>query len=133
MYLTIQNDSASGYDYSNVAGGSTDQLRDLVLFFNSTDRISSDVGTPVFLRNIQALEFHTRVPQYLFYMYSFSLDPESDQPTGHVNFSRIDQKKLVLNLNASTANRYITVYALSYNFLAVGNATADVIFKNYIS
>ena len=133
MYLTIQNDSASGYDYSNVNGGSTDQLNNLVMFFNSTDRISEDVGTPIFLRNIQALEFHTRVPQYLFYMYSFSLDPESDEPSGHVNFSRIDQKNLVLNMNPSLSNRYITVYALSYNFLAVGNATADVIFKNYIS
>ena len=133
MYLTIQNDSASGYDYSNVNGGSTDQLSNLVMFFNSTDRISEDVGTPIFLRNIQALEFHTRVPQYLLYMYSFSLDPESDEPSGHVNFSRIDQKNLVLNMNPSLSNRYITVYALSYNFLAVGNATADVIFKNYIS
>ena len=133
MYLAIQNDSASGYDYSNVANGATDQLNNLVMFFNSTDRISADVGTPIFLRNVQALEFHTRIPQYLFYMYSFSLAPESDEPTGHVNFSRIDQKNLVLNLNPSLANRYITVYALSYNFLTVGNATADVIFKNYIS
>jgi len=95
--------------YSNVAGGSTDQLANMVLFFNSTDRISADVGTPIFLRNIQALEFHTRVPNYLFYMYSFSLDPESVQPTGHVNFSRIDQKNLVLNMNPSQANRYITI------------------------
>jgi hypothetical protein len=133
MFVTIQNDSATGYDYSNVANGTTDQLSNLVMFFNSTDRISSDVGTPILLRNIQALEFHTRVPQYLFYMYSFSLDPESDQPTGHVNFSRLDQKNMIVNMNASTANRYIRIYALSYNFMMVGNATADVIFKNYIS
>ena len=133
IFLTIQNDSAMGYDYSNVSGGSTDQLVSMVLFFNSTDRISSDVGTPVFLRNIQALEFHTRVPNYLFYMYSFSLDPESEQPTGHVNFSRIDQKNLILTMNPSQANRYVTIYALSYNFLMVQNATADLVFKNYIS
>jgi len=133
IFLTIQNDSAKGYDYSNVSGGSTDQLSTMVLFFNSTDRISSDVGTPVFLRNIQALEFHTRVPTYLFYMYSFSLDPESAQPTGNVNFSRIEQKNLVLTMNPSQANRYVTVYALSYNFLMVQNATADLVFKNYIS
>ena len=133
IFMTIQNDSASGYDYSNVAGGSTDQLSSMVLFFNSTDRIASDVGTPIFLRNIQALEFHTRVPDYMFYMYSFCLDPESLQPTGHVNFSRIDQKNLVLVMNPSQANRYVTIYALGYNFLSVGNATAEVIFKNYIS
>jgi hypothetical protein len=133
IFLTIQNDSASGYDYSNVAGGSTDQLSSMVLFFNSTDRIASDVGTPIFLRNIQAIEFHTRVPDYLIYMYSFSLDPESRQPAGHVNFSRIEQKNLVLNMNPSQANRYVNIYAISYNFMSVGNATAEVIFKNYIS
>jgi hypothetical protein len=133
IFMTIQNDSARGYDYSNVAGGTTDQLVSMVLFFNSTDRIASDVGTPIFLRNIQALEFHTRVPNYLFYMYSFSLDPESVQPTGNVNFSRIDQKNLVLTMNRSLANRYVTIYALSYNFLMIQNATAEVIFKNYIS
>ena len=133
IFMTIQNDSARGYDYSNVAGGTTDQLVSMVLFFNSTDRIASDVGTPIFLRNIQALEFHTRVPDYLFYMYSFSLDPESVQPTGNVNFSRIDQKNLVLTMNRSLANRYVTIYALSYNFLMIQNATAEVIFKNYIS
>ena len=66
-------------------------------------------------------------------MYSFSLDPESVQPSGSVNFSRIDQKNLVLTMNPSQTNRYVTVYALSYNFLMVGGATAEVIFKNYIS
>lgn len=133
LFLTIQNDTAVGYDYSNVTGGTTEQLSNLALFFNSTDRISVDVGTPIFLREIQALEFHTRIPEYLFYMYSFCLDPESGRPTGHVNFSRIDKKNLILNLNPSTANRYITIYALSYNFVLVADATADVIFKNYVS
>lgn len=133
MFLTVQNDTASGYDYSNVTNARTEQLSNLTLFFNSTERISVDVGIPVFLREIQALEFHTRIPQYLFYMYSFSIDPESNRPTGHVNLSRIDKKNLILNLNPSTANRYITIYALSYNFVMVANATADVIFKNYVS
>lgn len=133
MFFVIQNDTAGGYDYSNVTGGTTDQLSSLILYFNSTDRISADIGSPVFLRNLQALEFHTRQPGYLFYMYSFSLDPESDIPTGHVNFSRIDKQNLVLNLNPSLANRYVTIYALSYNFLLVQDASARVVFKNFTS
>jgi hypothetical protein len=129
LFLYIQNDSAKGYDFSNGAG--QDQLTDLSLYFNSTDRISSDVGTPIFLRNIQALEFHTRVPKYLFYMYSFSLDPESEKPTGHVNFSRLDKQILNLNLTPSSANRNIFVWAVSYNFLKISDSTADVVFKNF--
>ena len=133
LYLTIQNDTARGYDYSNVTGGSSDQLVNMTLLFNSTDRISSEVGTPIFLRNIQGLEFHTRVPDYLFYMYSFSLDPESESPTGHVNFSRIDNQTLMLQLSPSLANRYVTVWAQSYNFLLVENGKAQVVFKNFIT
>jgi hypothetical protein len=129
LFLYIQNDSAKGYDFSNGAG--QDQLTNLSLYFNSTDRISSDVGTPIFLRNIQALEFHTRVPNYLFYMYSFSLDPESDKPTGHVNFSRIDKQILNLNLSPSPANRNIFIWAVSYNFMKISDSTADVVFKNF--
>ena len=117
IFLIIQNDTATGYDYSNVTGGSSPQLQDLTLFFNSTERISADVGTPLFLRNLQALEFHTRIPDRFFYMYSFSIDPESSAPSGQINFSRIPLQNLKLNLTASTANRYIRVWAVSCNFI----------------
>ena len=130
LFFVIQNDSARGYDYTT--DGSTEQLQNLVLYFNSTDRISSDVGTPVFLRNIQALEFHTRTPDHKFYMYSFSLDPEGDSPAGHVNFSRIKNQVLELTLNPSTANRNISVYAVSYNFLEFEpGQPARILFNNF--
>ena len=128
LFLVIQNDTATGYDYSNVSGGSTSQLQDLTLFFNSTERISPDVGTPLFLRNLQALEFHTRIPDRLFYMYSFSIDPESATPSGQINFSRIPIQNLKLNLTPSTANRYIRVWAVSYNFL---DKDFRVLFNNF--
>lgn len=132
LFFVIQNDSARGYDYTT--DGSTDQLQNLVLYFNSTDRISSDVGTPVFLRNIQALEFHTRTPDHKFYMYSFSLDPEGDSPAGHVNFSRIKNQVLELTLNSSPANRNISVYAVSYNFLEFyPGESARILFNNFES
>jgi hypothetical protein len=133
MYLVIQNSSAQGYDYSNVSGGTTDQLLNMSLTFNTTERIAFNVGTPVFLRNIQGLEFHTRIPDRLFYMYSFSLDPEGDEPTGHVNFSRISNQNLILNMSASTDNRNIVVYAANYNFLTVDKGHAPVMFPNFES
>ena len=131
MFLVIQNSTAQGYDYSNVTGGTTDQLSNLSLVFNTTERIAFNVGTPIFLRNIQALEFHTRIPDRLFYMYSFSLDPEGDEPTGHVNFSRIQFQNLILNMNASTSNRNIIVYATNYNFLTIDKGRAPVMFPNF--
>lgn len=131
MFFVIQNDTARGYDYT--VDGSGDQLQSLILFFNSTDRISAEVGTPLFLRNIQALEFHTRIPDRQFYMYSFSLDPQNDAPSGHVNFSRISNQSLKLILNPSAANRYISVWAVNYNFCYVAHDAAEVLFTNFES
>ena len=133
MFIVIQNSSARGYDYSNVANGTTDQLSNVTLFFNTTERIQAQIGTPMFLRNIQALEFHTRIPDRLFYMYSFSLDPENPLPSGHVNFSRIPQQSLLVNMNSSTDNRTITIYAQNYNFLGINKGKVTAMFSNFES
>ena len=133
LFVVIQNDSALGYDYSNTATsastsiGTGDLLNNLQLDFNGVSRIDPIVGTPQFLRIIQPLEFHTRVPDRLFYMYSFSLDPEGEDPCGSVNLSRIKNQKLYLSLNPSPANVKIRVYVSSYNFLE----GSKVIFSNF--
>ena len=77
------------------------------------------------------MEFHTRVPGYYFYMYSFSLDPESMRPSGGVNLSRIQNQILKLNLNPSASSRAIRVYAVNYNFLEVKDGSATILFSNF--
>jgi len=67
----------------------------------------------------------------LFYMYSFSLDPEGDSPTGSVNLSRIKNQNLYLNFTNNSQNVYIRVYAVSYNFLETSNNSAKVTFSNF--
>ena len=130
LYFVIQNDSALGYDF--LAGpGPVEQIASLELLFNTTERISRDIGTPLFLRVIQGMEFHTRVPGYYFYMYSFSLDPESMRPSGGVNLSRIQNQILKLNLNPSASSRAIRVYAVNYNFLEVKDGSATILFSNF--
>lgn len=138
LFFVIQNNSALGYDFSNTAAnsitstdyGTGDQLASLALFFNSTERISSDVGSPLFLSTIQALEYHTRNPSRIFYMYSFSLDPEGSVPTGSVNMSMIKNQILQIALRQSAAARDIRVYAASYNFLHFENGRTMLEFPN---
>lgn len=137
LFFILQNDSALGYDYSNTATaastsiGTTDLLQSLQLSFNVTDRIQYQVGTPQFLRIIQPMEFHTRMPDRLFYMYSFTLDPEGPYPCGSVNLSRIKNQILNVNFVPSPANVNVRVYAKSYNFLEVENGKARVVFSNF--
>jgi len=129
LFFVIQNETALGYDF--LASPNLQQITNLELIFNSTERISTEVGTPLFLRVIQGLEFHTRVPGYYFYMYSFSLDPESRRPSGGVNMSRIQNQILKLNLNPSASARVIRVYAVNYNFLRVADGSATILFSNF--
>jgi len=131
LFFVIQNETALGYDFLANNTSNVQQIVNLELLFNSTERISTDVGTPLFLRVIQGLEFHTRVPGYYFYMYSFSLDPESRRPSGGVNMSRIQNQILKLNLNPSASARAIRVYAINYNFLQVANGSATILFSNF--
>ena len=138
LFFVIQNNTALGYDFSNIASGTIsqtafgtgDQLAQLNLFFNSTERISTDVGSPLFLSTIQALEYHTRNPDRIFYSYSFSIDPEGDVPTGAVNMSMIKNQILQLNLALSLAAREIRIYAASYNFLHFEDGTTQLEFPN---
>jgi len=139
LFFVLQQDSARGYDYSNTATtsaasgtiGTGDLLNNLQLDFNTVTRIDPTVGTPQFLRIIQPLEFHTRVPDRLFYMYSFSLDPEGESPCGSVNLSRIKNQNLYFNFSVNPTNINIRIYAVSYNFLESSNNSIKVTFSNF--
>jgi hypothetical protein len=137
MFFVIQNSGAFGFDYTtngtfsldgnSYTNGTTEQLSNLVLKFNGVERIDKNIGTPLFLRVIQPMEYHTRVPDRKFYMYSFSLDPENlVVPTGQVNMSRISNQILEITMNPSAQSRFIRVYAVSYNFIQGGK----VLFNN---
>lgn len=130
LFLVIQNTGAFGFDFTtdgsfnsgstSYTNGTTDQLSNLVLKLNGVERIDKNIGTPLILRTIQAMEYHTRLPDRKFYMYSFSLDPENVLPCGQVNMSRISNQVLELTMNPSSQSRFIRVYAVNYNFLKNG-------------
>jgi hypothetical protein len=134
MYVVIQNQAALGYDYSLSANGTPtlgtgDMLSNLELKFNGVERIYQNVGSPIFLRIIQPLEFHTRIPDRWFYTYSFCLDPEWEIPTGAINFSRILNQNIKLLMNQTNAN--IRIYMKGYNFLDLSGDSARQVFSNY--
>jgi hypothetical protein len=117
LYWVIQrNDASNVYDY-----GTTDQLVNLRLTLNSIDRITSDYATAQYLRVIQGLQFHTRVPNGRYYMYSFAIEPEMNEPSGEINMSNITRQQHTLTLTPSTSSRSVRMYALSYNLFSVSN------------
>ena len=63
------------------------------------------------------------------YSWPFCLTMSKMQPTGSLNFSRIDNAKLSLT-NPSGGNQLHRVYAVNYNILRIKNGMAGVAFGN---
>jgi len=128
LFWVIQADNASNvYDYTNTGG--TDHLVSLRLTGDMNDLITPDYATPLYLRVIQGLEFHTRVPDSQFYMYSFAIAPEYEQATGTLNFSTFDAQQHDLTLAPSNYGREVRIYARSYNVFHIERGQGNVLFQ----
>lgn len=116
------------YKSSNLS--KPDNLKSLELLFNGQPRLLSSVADAFYLRAVQPLQAHTRVPKRFFYIYSYSIDPENYQPTGQVNYSRISNIIYNLYLNDSNnSDRNVRIYVKNYNVLRVQSGVAGLLFN----
>ena len=67
--------------------------------------------------------------EYVRIMIPFCLDASKLQPTGTVNFSRIDSARLILN-KSSGSKFDEQIYAVNYNILRVQNGMAGLLYAN---
>jgi len=93
-------------------------FKTMQLKFNNNVRF--DAKDPVYFRVIQPRQFHTRIPDKHIYVYSFALNPEDRDPSGSVNFSRIDNARLFFTFSSSTmvAGEFL-VFARSINVTSI--------------
>jgi len=115
-----------------------EQLKYLTLKLDGLPIINENVGTPQIMRISQFMRHHSNVPKLSrVYMYSFALNPEEWYPTGQVNFSLMKEQIMEFELWQSRTfvnsifnyfNRYIRVYAKSYNILRVKGGVAHKLF-----
>jgi hypothetical protein len=124
LYWVIQNDGSAAYNYTNQG---VEQLVSLQLTFDTNDIIPVELGTPLFLRSIQGLTYHTRIPDRKFYLYNFCLDPESTQPTGQVNMAGIVRQIHTLTMSNCVYSRQIRIYARTNNVIRVTNGDIRVV------
>jgi hypothetical protein len=60
------------------------------------------------------------------FLYPFCLDTCKLQPTGSLNFSRIDSARLVCD----TANHEDDIYGVNYNILRIENGMGGLMYSN---
>ena len=125
-----------------IANGTYGQFHDncpfeeVQLQLNGHERFSVRDGS--YFHLVQPYQHHTRVPyDHWSGMYSFCLSPEEHQPSGALNFSRIDNASLKIKFKkhqddtASDAiTRTVHVYALSYNVLRILSGMGGLAFSN---
>tara|TARA_B110000908_G_scaffold167388_1_gene220250 strand:- start:1953 stop:3386 length:1434 start_codon:yes stop_codon:yes gene_type:complete len=79
------------------------------------------------------------------YSYSFSLYPERTQPSGSLNFSKLENARLTFGLtkgknwgyktvadsnDSTNTNKTVSIYALNYNVLRIMSGLAGLVFTN---
>jgi hypothetical protein len=83
-----------------------------------------------YFRITQPYQFHTRVPADYIYLYSFSLKPEDEHPSGSINCSKIDDIQLNLTFNPDEVadDRNVHVFATNYNILRIQGGLGGLAF-----
>jgi hypothetical protein len=102
-------------------------LEEATIYINGQERFYPRSGK--YFRLIQPYNHHTSIPENFIYFYSFSLYPEKHQPSGSINFSRIDNSRLSLKCvnNINTSNVYI--FAINYNLLIIKSGMGGLKFS----
>lgn len=110
---------------------SIETFSEAVLQLNGVDRFEKRISE--YFRLVQSYQYHSRYTYKQIYSYSFSLNPENQQPMGSCNMSKFANINLHLEyntINHSTTDMNLKVYAINYNVLRIMNGMAGVIFSN---
>ena len=105
----------------------------LVLQLNGQDRFSERSGR--WFDEIQPFKYHTHQPDTGINLYSFALHPEEHNPSGTLNFSRIDNAILRFTLtsfmfNANNTAVNLKMYATNYNILRIMSGMGGLAYSN---
>lgn len=99
-------------EYGNMSTTYGNPIEKAELLINGSSRVKETDS--IFYNRVQPYMHHTCIPQAAgINVYSFALKPESIQPSGTINFSRIDNTILRLHLKTQIPSAYGYYYGTS--------------------
>lgn len=101
----------------------TGTVQSLEMYLNGHLNVSV---TGDYMRN-QLMLTHTKIPTTNIYTYSFCTSPELNDPTGHLNASRIRDKTLRLQWSGADT---VSVYGITYNVFTIKHGLAGLVFNS---
>jgi hypothetical protein len=114
-------------DYSDDNGGNP--MTSALIQLNGQDRFME--RTSEYFDTVQPYQHHENIPVSSpgINVYSFALKPEEHQPSGSLNFSRIDTAYLSMKL-ANNNSRAVKVFAVNYNVLRIMSGMGGLAYSN---
>lgn len=99
------------------------------LIVDGTDRMA--MRDAKYYRLVQPYQRHSTVPAHNFiYVYSFGYKPEELQPSGTLNFSRIDSSVFEITIKQGITRPVLQMFATNYNILRIMGGMAGVAYNN---
>jgi len=82
-----------------------------------------------YFKQLQPYYHHSGISNNEVFMFSFSLNPDNFQPSGSINFSRLDSA--YLNLTGNITSPTVNIYAVNYNILQIRKGKAKLEYNNF--
>jgi len=125
--------TTSDFTVANIKNNIIDKA---TLLFNGSNRFHET--SYQFFEYQQPLQHFKHDKKRGIYIYSFSMDPMNDQPTGACNFSALLSVYLNFKLNIISSQEYtnnlvpvdISVYLINYNILKFVSGSAGLVYTN---
>lgn len=108
--------------------GSKNPINYSKLEYNGQERFEKRSGN--FFNYLQPEMHHNNTPTDGVNVYSFSIYPESHQPSGTSNFSSIDNILFTTWINEMIASGKLYIFGLNYNILRMSNGLAGLTYTN---
>lgn len=92
--------------------------------FNNIDIVP--LSTWKFYHEVIPVNFHTRIPDGDYGVYTFSIEPETYEPSGSVNIGTMLHQQFYVEGPVSP----FKIYAVTYNIVRIQDGTAAILFNN---
>ena len=120
VFRSDANVGSPNFDYFIFTGEEVqdDAFSSMRLLLNNSERFT--VRDPHFFRQVTNRRHHTRIPDKHIYTYPFALHPEQTDPSGHINFSRIDNTQMRFIFSSALSAGYeLHIWARSLNWAKI--------------
>jgi hypothetical protein len=127
-YNDYFNYMASSTDTSEIINGtnSYEPFSNFKLKLNNTDKFPYRPAS--YFRTVQSHFAGFNIPSKHIYLYSFALDSMDSDPTGAINFSKIDHVNMNFdNISATSSDTTMEVYVVNYNILRIKSGYAGLL------